>query len=141
LDDEFNQRFLSETKFSSIVNLFAILSVFIAAMGLFGLSSFSIIQRTKELGIRKVLGASVSNISTMITSQYLKLIVIAYVIAVPLLYLGAVNWLKNYEIRIELDVLFFIIPMVLSLFIGLISIIQQTTKASLQNPVKSIRQE
>lgn len=141
MDDEFNQRFLSETKFSSIVNLFAILSVFIAAMGLFGLSSFSIIQRTKELGIRKVLGASVSNISTMITSQYLKLIVIAYVIAVPLLYLGAVNWLKNYEIRIELDVLFFIIPMVLSLFIGLISIIQQTTKASLQNPVKSIRQE
>lgn len=141
LDDSFQLKFVNEMLFSKVVNAFAVLSLIIAGMGLFGLASFSILQRTKEIGIRKVLGASALRISKMILSEYILLIGIAYLISLPLLYYASNSWLENYTLRIELGVVFFTLPLIVSLFIGLLSVFFQTTKATTQNPVKSLRYE
>ncbi len=141
LDEEFNQKFINEIQFTRVVNAFAVISLIIAGLGLFGLSSFSILQRTKEIGIRKVLGASANRISRMILSEYLVLIAVAYIISVPVLYFVADSWLANYASRVALDILFFVLPLIVSMIIGLLSVIFQTTKATSQNPVKSLRYE
>ncbi len=139
LDDSFERKFANEMLFSKVVNAFATLSLIIAGLGLFGLASFSILQRTKEIGIRKVLGASAMRISRMILSEYLLLIGTAYLISLPILYYIASNWLENYALRVELGPIFFVLPLMVSLMIGLISVSYQTNKATSQNAVKSLR--
>ncbi|MEQ9301348.1 MAG: FtsX-like permease family protein [Cyclobacteriaceae bacterium] len=127
--------------FSKVVNAFALLSLIIAGLGLFGLASFSILRRTKEIGIRKVLGASGLRIARMILSEYLLLIGLAYLISLPVLYYVANSWLENYALRVDLGFIFFLLPLLISLAIGLISVSYQTNRATSQNPVKSLRYE
>lgn len=141
LDDEFEQKFLAEIKFGKLFSFFSLISILIAAMGLFGLSSYSILIRTKEFGIRKSLGASTRNIAWMIINQYLKLIGMAYIFSLPLLFFIGTDWLENYSVRINLNYTFFLVPILISSMIGLISIIQQTIKVSIKNPIESLRYE
>lgn len=141
LDDSFQRKFANEMLFSKVVNAFALLSLIIAGLGLFGLASFSILQRTKEIGIRKVLGASGLRIARMILSEYLLLIGLAYLISLPVLYYVANSWLENYALRVDLGLIFFLLPLFISLTIGLISVSYQTNRATSQNPVKSLRYE
>ena len=110
-------------------------------MGLFGLASFTTLQRTKEIGIRKVLGASVTNILKLLYREFAFLLVIAFVIAAPLAWFTTSNWLQGYAFRISLHWLYFLFPLIFMIAIALITVSFQTIKAAIANPAKSLRTE
>lgn len=141
LDDFFNQQYQSDQRLSNVFALFAVLAIIVACLGLLGLSSFVIKLRTKEIGVRKVLGASVGTILVLISKDFVKLVFIASVIAVPIIYLVAKDWLNNYAFHINLSWFIFIIPPLLLLVIALLTICLQSLKTALTNPVKSLRSE
>ena len=141
VDDTFQENFMHEIQFGRVIGAFTVLSLIIAGLGLFGLSSFTIIQRTKEIGIRKVLGASALRISKMIVKSYLWIACMAYLVALPALYFGSRQWLSDYAVRVEPGIKFFLLPIVLSIGTVLVSVIFQTLKAAHQNPTKSLRFE
>lgn len=141
LDEYFDHQYQADQRFGRVFNLFTILAIFVACLGLLGLSSFLMRLRTREIGIRKVLGASVSGILILFSKEFVKLVGIASVIAIPVFYFIANEWLKNYAFHIQLSVLLFVLPPVLLLFIALLTISIQGIKAALINPVKSIRTE
>lgn len=141
LDAKFNEQFKSDNEFSFIISLFATLSVIIACLGLLGLASYSVLQRTKEIGIRKVLGASVARIFTLLTIQYLWLIVIALFIASPIAYFGVSKWLSAYPYKIDLSIWMFLLPIITILMIALVTIGSQVVSATRKNPVDSLRYE
>ncbi len=141
LDDFFNQQYKAEQHFGQVFTLFSGFAVFVACMGLFGLTLITITQRIKEIGIRKVLGASVSNILLLIAKDFIGLIVIAGVIALPIAYWGSYKWLQNYKFRIHFDVWYFIIPMAVAFLLAALTISYQSIRAALANPVKSLRAE
>lgn len=141
LDEAFEKNFQVETQLLKVINLFALTAVLIAGMGLFSLTSFMILQRTKEIGIRKALGASVSTIVTMLSREYLILILIAYLLTTPIMWFGAVQWLQHYQIKINLDSTFFIIPFVVSIGMGLFSVMFKSITAACVNPVDTLRSE
>lgn len=141
LDQYFNKQYQYEQKFSSVMGFFSGLAVFIACLGLFGLTSYAIVQRTKEIGIRKVLGATVSNVIGLFTRDFVKLILIANAFAIPLVYLGVSQWLENYAFRIALGWWLFAIPVILILGIALVTVSLQTIKVALRNPVESLKYE
>ncbi len=119
----------------------AVLTIFISCIGLFGLSVLSAEKRTKEIGIRKVLGASVSGIVTILSKDFLKLVIIALLIAMPLALIAANKWLQNYPYRITLSWWLFTIAGLLVIFIALATISFQAIKAAIVNPVKSLKME
>ena len=121
--------------------LFASLAIIVACLGLLGLSSFVIKLRTKEIGIRKVLGASLSSIIVLFSRDFIKLVILASVIAIPLVYFAADRWLTNYAFRMNLSWYIFFIPPILLLVITLFIICIQSVKAGLANPVKSLRDQ
>jgi putative ABC transport system permease protein len=139
LDDFFNRQYKTEQHFGQIFSLFSGLAVFVACLGLFGLTLITITQKIKEIGIRKVLGASVADILMLLCKDLLRLIVIADIIALPLTYWGGKKWLETYTFRIDINAWIFIIPTILVLLIALITISFQALKAALANPVKSLR--
>lgn len=141
LDDEFEQLYKTESSFSSLITGFTFLAIFIACLGLFGLASFMAEQRTKEIGIRKVLGASVPGILYIISKQFIILIALANLIAWPLAYYFMNDWLKDFAYRINIGILTFIIAGTLTLMIALLTISYQAIKAASANPVKSLRYE
>ncbi|MBE9461484.1 ABC transporter permease [Dyadobacter subterraneus] len=141
LDEYFNRQYQADARLGNVFGLFAVLTIVVACMGLLGLSSFVIKLRTKEIGIRKVLGASVSGLLVLISKDFVKLVCIASVIAIPVIYLAASTWLDNYAFHIALGISIFIIPPLLLLVITLITICLQSLKAALTNPVKSLRSE
>lgn len=141
LDDFFDQQYKAEQHFGQVFTLFSGFAVFVACMGLFGLTLITINQRIKEIGIRKVLGASVSNILLLIARDFVSLIIIAGVIALPLAYWGSRQWLQNYTFRIGFSIWFFVIPILSVFLIALLTISFQAIKAALMNPVKSLRSE
>lgn len=141
LDEFFDQQYKVEQHFGQVFTLFSGFSIFVAALGLFGLTLITISQRIKEIGIRKVLGASVPNILVLLSKDFLKLILIANVIALPLAYWGSHKWLENYTFRIHFNILFFIIPMAMVFLIAIATVSYQAIKAALANPVKSLRSE
>ncbi len=141
LDDFFNQQYKAEQHFGQVFTLFSGFAVFVACMGLFGLTLITVTQRIKEIGIRKVLGASVSNILLLIAKDFIGLIIIAGVIALPLAYWGSYKWLQNYKFRIHFDVWYFIIPMAVAFLLAALTISYQSIRAALLNPVKSLRSE
>ena len=141
LDEFFNQQYQADRRLGNVFALFSILAIVVACMGLLGLSSFVIKLRTKEIGIRKVLGASVSGLLVLISKDFVKQVCIASVIAIPVIYLAAKNWLDNYAFHIDLGWSVFIIPPDLLLTITLITICAQSLKTALTNPVKSLRSE
>lgn len=141
LDDSFNQLYTSEKKQEDIFSLFSFLAIFISCLGLFGLASFSAEQRIKEIGIRKVLGATVPEIFVLISTQFLKLVVVANVIAWPFAYFLMDKWLEDFEYRINIALWTFIIAGISALMIAVITVSYQAIKAATANPVKSLRYE
>ena len=119
----------------------AILTIFISCIGLFGLSVLSAEKRTKEIGIRKVLGASVSNIITTLSSDFLILVLVSMLVAIPAAWIAAAKWLEHYPYRISLSWWMFSSAAILVIFIALATVSFQAIKAAIANPVKSLRTE
>ena len=141
LDDHFDQQYKADQRFGQVFGLFTLLAILVACLGLFGLASFTTLQRTKEIGIRKVLGASVTRILKLLYQEFAILLAIAFVIAVPLSWLTISNWLQGYPFRINIEWFYFIIPFAAILIIALLTVSFQSIKAALANPVKSLRTE
>jgi ABC-type antimicrobial peptide transport system permease subunit len=141
VDDEFAKKFESEQQVGSLATLFAVLAVFISCLGLFGLVAFVAEQRTKEIGVRKVLGASVFSIWGLISREFAWLVLIALLLAVPLSWYFMHSWLQNYEYRTTIPWWIFAAAGVGTLFITLLTVSHQSIKAALMNPVKSLRSE
>ena len=141
LDDEFEQLYKTESSFSTLIGSFTFLAIFIACLGLFGLASYMTEQRTKEIGIRKVLGASIPGILYIISKQFIILIILANLIAWPLAYYFMNGWLKDFAYRIDIGISTFIIAGILTLLIAIFTISYQAIKAAAVNPAKSLRYE
>lgn len=141
LDDQFAQLYVAEARTGKIFTSFAILAVIIASLGLFGLSAFSIRQRVREIGIRKVLGASSGSITAMLSAQFLKLVTISVLIAIPVTWYAMHRWLQEFAYRIEIQWWVFVLAGALALTVAFITVSFQTVKAALTNPVKSLRSE
>lgn len=143
-DEKLQEMYESESQMSSVSSLFALLCIFVACLGLFGLASYTASRRTKEIGIRKTLGASIPNILTLLSKDYLKLIIIANIIAWPVIYYMAMQWLQDFPSRIDLGwniAGVFGAVIIITMVLGLLTVGYQSIRAALQNPVKSIYQE
>jgi len=141
LDEHFNDQYKADQRFGRVFGLFTGLAILVACMGLFGLASFTTLQRTKEIGIRKVLGASVSNILKLLYREFAMLLLIAFVIASPLAWLAISNWLQGYAFRINVHWMYFLLPFLAIVVIALITVSFQSIKAAMANPVNSLRSE
>lgn len=141
LDEKFASLYKSEERTGKIFTSFAVIAVIIASLGLFGLAAFMIRQRVKEIGIRKVLGASSGSITFMLSKEFLKLIVIASLIAMPVTWYAMSKWLQDFAYRINIEWWVFLLAGVIALLVAAITISFQSIKASLANPVKSLRSE
>ena len=141
LDQRFNETYLAEQKTGRILGLFAGLTIFVACLGLFGLATFTAEQRTKEIGVRKVLGASVGSIVGLLSQDFLKLVLIALVLASPIAWYTMNRWLQNFAYRIDISWWVFALAGLLAVGIALLTVSFQSIKAALMNPVKSLRSE
>jgi len=141
LDDFFNEQYNADRQFGQIFNSFAIFAIVAACLGLFGLTAFSMLQKSKEIGIRKVLGANMGHITYLFSRNYLLLILIANGLAIPISYFGMEYWLQNFAYSITISPKLFIVPIVLLMLIALMTITFQTLKVATSNPVKSLRAE
>jgi putative ABC transport system permease protein len=141
LDEDFGKMYSTEQRLGQIFVIFAGLAIVIACLGLFALTAFTAEQRTKEIGIRKVLGASVSGIVLLLSKEFGKLIVIAFVIAVPVAWFAVDWWLKHYTYRVEIGMLVYVLAGVLAFVIAWITMGYQSFRAAMSNPVKSLRAE
>jgi putative ABC transport system permease protein len=141
LDDRFNAIYKSEQKTGILLGLFSGLTIFVACLGLFGLAMFTAHQRTKEIGIRKVLGASVAQVTNMLSKEFLKLVLAACVLSFPLSYWVMHKWLQDFAYRTALSWWVFLIAAVAALLIAFITVSSQAIKAATANPVKSLRIE
>jgi len=141
LDDSFNTLYKTDIKTSRLIFIFSIIAIIISGLGLFGLATFTAEQRTKEIGIRKVLGASVSQITTLLSKDFIKLVIIAIVVASPLAWWEMNKWLQDFAYRINISVWIIIASGVLALLVAIISVSIQAVKAAIANPVKSLRTE
>lgn len=141
LDEHFNQQYRADLRFGEVFGVFALLAIIVACLGLFGLASFMVAQRTKEIGIRKVLGAPVVGIVGLLTKTYAILVLVAFVLAVPAAYYVMDQWLLNFAARIDLSWWLFVGPGLLVLLIAIAAVGVQTVKAAIANPVKSLRYE
>lgn len=140
-DQEFGKKFSNENRIGHLAFVFATLAILISCLGLFGLASFVAEQRTKEIGIRKVLGASVGNLWQMLSKDFVTLVIISCTIAIPISWTFMTNWLQNYEYRTEISVWIFVAATIGTLVITLLTVSFQTIKAAISNPVKSLRSE
>jgi len=141
LDDRFNNTYRSEQKVAMILGIFAGLTIFVACLGLFGLAMFTAEQRTKEIGIRKVLGASVATIVNLLSIDFLKLVLVAVVIATPVAWWTMNKWLMDFAYRIDISWWMFALAAVTALLIALFTVSFQAIRAAIANPVKSLRTE
>ncbi|MEO7802714.1 MAG: FtsX-like permease family protein, partial [Ginsengibacter sp.] len=141
VDEEYSKKFEAETRIGRLSSFFAILAVLISCLGLFGLASFVAEQRTKEIGIRKVLGASVANLWQMLSQDFVVLVIVSCLIAIPVAYYFLHEWLQNYEYRTEISWWIFAATGFGSLIITLLTVSFQAIKAAIANPVKSLRTE
>lgn len=141
MDEDFNNMYKVEQKTGTILGIFAALTIFVACLGLFGLATFTAEQRTKEIGIRKVLGADIPQIIGLLSKDFLKLILIACVMAFPLSYWTMSKWLQDFAYRIDISWFVFIVAGFSSAIIASLTISYQAIKAALANPVKTLRTE
>jgi putative ABC transport system permease protein len=141
LDREFEALYRSEQRTGQLLNVFAVLAIFVACLGLLGLASFTAEQRTKEIGVRKVLGASAANIVGLLSEDFLKLVLLAFVLALPIAWLAMNQWLQNFAYRVEISPWVFVLSGGLALVIALLTVSTQAIKAALTNPVDSLRYE
>jgi len=141
LDDFFNRQYLADQQYRSTFATFSVLAIFIACMGLFGLTMFTTTNRTKEIGIRKVLGASVINIVGLLNLELIKLMLISSVLGIPLAYYLMGKWLDGYAFKINLGLWMFVIPVLVVLVVSLLTTSYLTIKAALSNPTDSLKYE
>ncbi|WP_336517735.1 ABC transporter permease [Pollutibacter soli] len=141
LDDKIATLYATEKRTSDIVRVASLLSIFIACMGLFGLATLTVIQRTKEIGIRKVLGAKVSTLVALLAKDFIRLTCIAAVIASPLAWWFMKDWLKDFAYRVNIQWWVFVVAAIVVMLITLITVCMQAIRAALANPVKSLRTE
>jgi len=141
VDEQFASLYSAEQRTGHIFTSFAVIAVIIASLGLFGLAAFMIKLRVKEIGIRKVLGASSGNITAMLSAEFLKLVLIAIIISFPITWFAMHKWLQDFAYRIDMQWWVFLLAGFLALLIALITISFQSIKAAIANPVKSLRSE
>jgi putative ABC transport system permease protein len=141
LDEFFDRQYRSEERFGKLFLNFAVLAIFISCLGLLGLASYSTMQRTKEIGVRKVMGASVSNIINLLSKDFLKLVLISFFIAAPLSWFFMHQWLEDFAYRINISWWVFAVAGITALLIALFTISFQAVRAAITNPVKSLRTE
>ncbi len=141
LDAAFDAQYKADERFGEMFALFSGLAILVACLGLFGLASFTLLQRTKEMGIRKVLGASIDNLMILLLKDLLKPIVLAGLLALPLLYWGGTEWLKNYAYRMPISWWLFVLPLLVVILVALFTVGFQTAKATRHNPVEALRCE
>lgn len=141
LDENFNRQYVSEMQFGKIFSIFATLAIIIACLGLFGLALFSIGQRTKEIGIRKVLGASISGITALLSKDFIKLVLVAIVIAAPVSWVIMSRWLQEYSYRISISFWTYIIAGAGALLIAFLTVSFNAIRGAMANPVKCLRAE
>jgi len=141
LDDNFAKLYVSEIRTQQIFSSFAIIAIIIASLGLFGLSAFVIEQRTKEIGIRKVLGASIQQVLMLVSKEFLLLVGIAFIISIPVTWWAMHTWLQDFAYRINISAWVFAIAGIVAILIALVTISFQAIKAAIANPVESLRTE
>ncbi|MDJ1502833.1 ABC transporter permease [Xanthocytophaga agilis] len=141
LDDEFNQMYSSEQRTGKIFTLFASLAIVLACLGLFGLAAYTAMQRTKEIGIRKVLGASIADVVMLLSKDFVKLVFIAFLIATPIVWYAMDKWLQDFTYRINLSWWIFATAGILTMIIALLTVSFQAIKTAIINPIKSLRSE
>ncbi len=141
LDIHYEEQFKADKKFGYVFGIFSFLAIFITCLGLFGLSLYTANLKTKEIGIRKVMGARVSNILLHISKEYLYLIIVALIISIPILIWGINQWLNNFSTKMSISVWLFIIPVILVFLITMISVSAHTIKAARLNPVDTLKYE
>ncbi len=140
-DEEYEAKFRAEERIGKLARVFAVLAVFISCLGLFGLAAYTAEQRTKEIGIRKALGASVAQMWAMLSKEFVYLVIVSCVIASPIALYFLNDWLKKYEYHIELSWIVFAVSAFLAVLITILTVSFQAIKAALMNPVKSLRSE
>ncbi len=141
LDDEVQKQYETEITLSRLINAFTFMAIIISCLGLFGLAAFSAEQRKKEIGVRKVLGASVVNLTTMLSGDFLKLVAIAMLIAAPIAWWAMSKWLEAFAYRISISWWMLALAGLIAAFIAFITVSLQSVKAAIANPVKSLRSE
>jgi putative ABC transport system permease protein len=141
LDQDYQKLYESEQRVKRVFMTFSALAILIACLGLFGLASFTAKQRTKEIGVRKVLGATIASIIALLSQDFVKLVAIAFLIATPLGYFAMQRWLQNFAYRIDIGWWIFALAGGLALLIALLTVSAQAIKAALANPVEALRYE
>jgi putative ABC transport system permease protein len=141
LDEELNARYAAEQTVGKVFATFSSLGIFIACLGLLGLAMYATEQRTKEVGIRKVLGANVPSIVSLLSREFVKLVLIANLVAWPVAYFAMQRWLENFAYRIALGLDAFILAAALAVAIAILTVSYQAIKAALANPVEALRYE
>ncbi|WKN42166.1 ABC transporter permease [Tunicatimonas pelagia] len=141
LDEDFDRLFRAEQRLGKVLSVFTVLAILVACLGLLGLASFVASQRTKEVGIRKVLGASVQQITYLLSKDFIRLVLIAFVIATPISYWLATQWLENFAYRTEVGIGIFVLAGFSALLIAWLTVSYQSVRAALANPVDSLRNE
>ena len=141
VDTDYQYLYSSETVIGRLATMFAILSIFIACLGLLGLTAFTAEQRTKEIGVRKVLGASVSSIVRLLSKDFLRLVLVSIILATPIAWIAMNQWLQGFEYKIKIEWWFFLLAGILSIAIALLTISFQSIKAALVNPAKRLKTE
>lgn len=141
MDEQFNKQYKDDQVFGKVISFFSLLAVLIASLGIFGLSSYSIAQRTKEISVRKILGASVSGIVALLSRDFLKLVLVAIVIGCPIAWYGVRMWLNDFTYKINIEWWMFALAGLLAIVIALLTISSQAIRAALVNPAKSLKSE
>ena len=141
LDERVDRIYRSEQRLGQIFNYFTFIAIFISCLGLFGMASFTAEQRTKEIGIRKVLGASVSGIIMLLSRDFVKWVIAANVIAIPIAYIAMNKWLQNFAYRMNIGLGIFLTSAMIALVIALLTVSYQSIKAATANPIDSLRYE
>ena len=141
VDEDYARKFYNQQRQGTLAALFAGLTIFISCLGLFGLATYMAENRIKEIGVRKVLGASVTRITTLLSKDFLVLVIVSFIIASPIAYWAMSKWLMDYTYRINISAWVFVLAGVLSITIAILTVSYQSIKAALTNPVKSLRSE
>ena len=141
LDETVQKQYVAEITLANIINVFTSLAILISCLGLFGLAAFSAEQRSKEIGVRKVLGARVTSIVRLLSTDFLKLVAVALLISIPVSWWAMHKWLENYPYRIDINAWIFVLAGAVVLFIALVTVSYQAIRASIANPVNSLRTE
>jgi putative ABC transport system permease protein len=141
LDEDYNKLYIGEQRSATLFTVAATLAILLACLGLFGLAAFTTVQRTKEIGIRRVLGANVASITMLIAKNFLLLIGIAIFIAIPLAWYAGNKWLQDFAFRIPVQGWVFIAAAAITILIGLATVGFHSVRSALTNPIKSLRTE